>query len=202
MRSTSRPTLCSICKPRERTWKNAPHFGGSLPLLRCPADPGGHAALKAQIAADLAEVRSREDRRLYSLREEWQRAQQLETLRRKGELLLSYMHTLQPGQRTLTIPDEDLTIELPADMTPVEYSQAIFKEYRKARSAVEGLPERIQEGELRLSYIDDLATSLDLAFTYDEIRAVQAEVKTGGPAPCLSRRNGRKRKGQGQGPPG
>jgi len=160
---------------------------------------GGHAALKAQIAADLAEVRAREERRLYSLREEWQRAQQLETLRRKGELLLAYMHTLQPGQRTLTIPEEDLTIELPADMTPVEYSQAIFKDYRKARSAVAGLPEHIQEGELRLAYLDDLATSLDLATSYDEIRAVQTEVKGAGQPAASPQEHTEKKKAKGKG---
>src|SRR5205085_5939293 len=109
---------------------------------------GGHSALKAIVASDLADMRSRDEHKLYSLREEWQRAQQLETLRRKGELLLSYMHTLQPGQNTLTIPEENLTIELDPALTPVENSQAIFREYRKARSAVEGIPERIAEAEL------------------------------------------------------
>jgi predicted ribosome quality control (RQC) complex YloA/Tae2 family protein len=160
----------------------------------------GHAALKAQIAAGLAEIRSRDERRLHSLTEEWQRAQQLETLRRKGELLLSYMHTLQPGERTLTIPEENLTIELPADMTPVEYSQALFREYRKARSAVEGLPERMEEAQLRLSYLDDLATSLDMASSYDEIKAVQAEVKGAGqpPAPVEARAEKKKPKGRGR----
>jgi predicted ribosome quality control (RQC) complex YloA/Tae2 family protein len=172
----------------------ASHFFDAVQSL------AGHSALKAQIAADLAEIRSRDERRLHSLREEWQRAQQLETLRRKGELLLAYMHNLQPGQRTLAIPEENLTIELPTDLTPVEYSQAIFKEYRKARSAVEGLPELIEEVEVRLSYLDDLATSLDLASSYDEIRAVQAEVKAAGqpPAPVQERPDKKKGKGKGR----
>ncbi len=55
---------------------------------------GGHSALKAIIGRDLGDMRSREERKLFSLREEWQRAQGLEMLRRKGELLLSYMPTV------------------------------------------------------------------------------------------------------------
>jgi predicted ribosome quality control (RQC) complex YloA/Tae2 family protein len=111
------------------------------------------------------------------------------------------MHTLQPGQRTLNIPDENLTIELPPGVTPVEYSQDIFKEYRKARSAVEGLPERIAEAEVRVAYLDDLSTSLDLAFTYDEIKAVQAEVKTAGKPPASPQETGGKKRPKGKGRP-
>ncbi|MEO8286334.1 MAG: NFACT RNA binding domain-containing protein [Chloroflexota bacterium] len=160
---------------------------------------GGHSALKGIVAAALGDLRSRDERKLYSLREEWQRAQSLETLRRKGELLLSYMHTLQPGQTTLVIPDENLTIELDPGFTPVENSQAIFREYRKARSAVEGLPERIEEMETRIAYLDDLATSLDIATTYDDIKAVQAEVKSASKPPTPPDPAATKQKQQGKG---
>jgi predicted ribosome quality control (RQC) complex YloA/Tae2 family protein len=163
---------------------------------------GGHSALKSLIASDLEDLRSRDERKLHSLRDEWQRAQQLETLRRKGELLLSYMHTLQPGQHTLTIPEENLTIELDPTLTPVENSQAIFREYRKARSAVEGLPERIEQSEMRIAYLDDLATSLDLASTYDEIKAVQSEVKAAGKPPVPPEETAPKQKPKGKARPG
>ena len=163
---------------------------------------GGHSALKSLIASELEDIRSRDERKLHSLREEWQRAQQLETLRRKGELLLSYMHTLQPGQHTLTIPEENITIELDPDLTPVENSQAIFREYRKARSAVEGLPERIEQSVTRIAYLDDLANSLELASTYDEIKAVQAEIKAAGRPPASPEEAPTKQKPKGKTRPG
>jgi predicted ribosome quality control (RQC) complex YloA/Tae2 family protein len=158
---------------------------------------GGHSALKAQIAADLAEMRSRDERKLHALREEWQRAQALEELRRKGEMLYAYMHLIEPGQRSLSIPEENLTIQLDPGMSPVENAQAIFKEYRKARSAVEGLPERIAASEVRLSYLDELATSLELASTYDDIRAVQIEIKAAG-QPTQSPEQAAQPKGKGK----
>ncbi len=144
---------------------------------------GRHSALRASIAARIAEMRGRDDRKLAALREEWRRAQALEQLRTKGELLLAYMHTLEPGQTKLVIPEEHLTIDLDPTLTPVENSQAIFREYRKAQSAIEGLPERMAEAEMRVAYMDELATSLELANTYDEIKSVQTEVETAGRPP-------------------
>ncbi|HEX8220099.1 MAG TPA: NFACT RNA binding domain-containing protein [Chloroflexia bacterium] len=147
----------------------------------------GHSALKGQAQVELDELRRRDERRLNSLREELQRSQGLEVLRRKGEMLLSYMHSIQPGQRQLTIPEEHLTIELDPALTPVEQAQAIFREYRKARSAQEELPALMSQAETQMAYLDELQTSLDLAATHDEIRAVQAELRgvrsPGGAAP-------------------
>lgn len=164
---------------------------------------GGHSALLAQVHAQLREIRLRDERRLYALHEQLERSTSAEELRRKGEFLLSYMHTLQPGQTTLAVPDENLTIELDPTLTPVENSQAFFREYHKARSAQEGLPALVQEAEIRLAYLDELATSLDLAESYDDIRAVQADIElaaspTGGKP--RDNGNGAKDKGNGKGP--
>jgi predicted ribosome quality control (RQC) complex YloA/Tae2 family protein len=92
-------------------------------------------------------------------------------------MVLSYMHTLQPGQRRLELPDGGLSIELDPGLTPVENAQAIFKEYRKAKSAHEGLPELVEGSQLSVEYWDGLLTSLEVATTYDDIRAVQSEVR-------------------------
>ena len=165
------------------------HFAAQGSLAR-------HSAYRAQVAADLAELRSREARKLAALQEEWSRAQQVEMIRTKGEMLLAYMHTIQPGQRTLAIPGADFEIELDPNMTPVEQSQAIFREYRRARSAIERLPERIAESEARLAYLDDLDNALDMASTYDEIRAVLAEVTTAGRPAQAVEQPGRKGRGR------
>ncbi|MFL5734970.1 MAG: NFACT family protein [Chloroflexia bacterium] len=137
----------------------------------------GHSALVAQARADLADLRSRDERRVAALRGQLTRAEAAEQLRRKGEFLLAYMHTLTPGQTTLSIPDENLTIELDPDLTPVANAQAFFKEYHKARSAQAGLPALLERAEMQVRYLDELETSLDLASGYDEIRAVQSEIK-------------------------
>jgi predicted ribosome quality control (RQC) complex YloA/Tae2 family protein len=154
---------------------------------------GGHSAYRAQVAAELAELRSREARKLSSLEDELGRAQSVEMIRTRGEMLLAYMHSIQPGQRTLAIPGAEFEIELDPDLTPVEQAQAIFREYRKARAAIERVPERIVESQARIAYLDDLDNSLDIAATYDEIRAVLVEITAAGrpPAPEQPKRKGR-----------
>lgn len=165
-------------------------------------DLGRHSALKGQAQAELDEQRKRDERKLRSLREEFQRAQALEGLRRKGEMLLAYMHSVQPGQRQLSIPEEDLTIELDPGLTPVEQAQAIFREYRKARSAHEELPALLEQAATQLAYLDELQTSLDLAGSHDEIRAVQAELRTArapaAPAGATSEHAGKQKGGKGR----
>jgi predicted ribosome quality control (RQC) complex YloA/Tae2 family protein len=155
---------------------------------------GRHTALKAIVGARLGEIRGRDERKLWALKDEWERAQAMEELRRKGELLLAYMHRLKPGETTLEIPEEKVTIRLDAAMTPVENAQAIFREYRKAQSAMGGLPERITEAELRVEYLNELGTSLEIASSYDDIKSVQAEVE--GAGRTLSQAQEREGKGQ------
>ena len=139
---------------------------------------GGHAALKGRVRAELNEMLGREERKLRALQDELTRSQSLEKLRLKGEMILAYMHTLEPGQTTLKIEDEGLTIALDPALTPVENAQALFREYRKAQSAQEGLPEKIAGAQASVDYWDGLITSLDLAATYDDIRAVQEELRS------------------------
>jgi predicted ribosome quality control (RQC) complex YloA/Tae2 family protein len=137
----------------------------------------GHSAIVSQARAELGEMRSRDERRVAALREQLERAESADELRRKGEFLLAYMHTLAPGQTRLVIPEEKLIIDLDPWLSPVENAQTFFKEYHKARSAQEGLPALLEQAEMQVKYLDELETSLDLAAGYDDIRAVQAEIK-------------------------
>ena len=138
---------------------------------------GGHSALKGQVRAEIKEHLGREERKLDALRKQLRESEALEELRHKGEMVLAYMHTLQPEQRRLDVPGEGLSIELDPGLTPVENAQEIFKAYRKAKSAHEGLPELVAATQLSVDYWDGLLTSLEVAATYDDIRAVQSEVR-------------------------
>ncbi len=60
----------------------------------------------------------------------------------------------------------------------------------------------LQEAELRVAYLDDLATSLDLASSYDEIKAVHTEVKQAGKPPLPPQEAAAKPKSKGKIRPG
>jgi predicted ribosome quality control (RQC) complex YloA/Tae2 family protein len=151
----------------------------------------GHAALKGQVRAELGELLAREERRLRALQEELARSRSLEMLRTKGEMVLAYMHTVEPGQTALRVQGslqgegEDFTIALDPALTPVENAQAYFREYRKAQSAQAGLPEKVSEAQSAVDFWDGLVTSLELAASYDDIRAVQEEMRAARRPPTL-----------------
>jgi predicted ribosome quality control (RQC) complex YloA/Tae2 family protein len=165
---------------------------------------GGHSALKSQVRAEITEALRKEERKLSALLEQLRESEALEELRHKGEMVLSYMHTLRPGEQRLVIPEDGMTIELDPALTPVENAQSIFRAYRKAKSAHEGLPELVEAAQLTVDYWDGLLTSLDLATTYDDIRAVQTEVRAARakaghkPAEETGRNQKRSNKGKGQ----
>jgi predicted ribosome quality control (RQC) complex YloA/Tae2 family protein len=136
----------------------------------------GHAQLRAEIRAELEERRRRLERRRASLQGELDRAAGFEAQRHQGELILAYMYSLAPGQTRLEIPEENLVITLDPNRTPLEQAQAMFREYQRARAAVEGVPARIEAAGLGLRYFDELATHLDLAEDYDTIQTIRREV--------------------------
>ncbi|HUP26825.1 MAG TPA: NFACT RNA binding domain-containing protein [Chloroflexia bacterium] len=139
----------------------------------------GHSALKTQVRAEIQDMLERDERRLRALREELKHAEALEELRRNGEYLLAYAHAVEPGQTSFPVPGEGFSIELDPALSPTENAQAIFKEYRKAKSAQAGLPEKVGEAEMQVRYAEEMLTSLDIASSYDEIKAVQAELRMG-----------------------
>jgi predicted ribosome quality control (RQC) complex YloA/Tae2 family protein len=136
----------------------------------------GHAQLRADVAEEIAARRKLWERRAVSLERELERAQGFEELRRKGEMLLGYMYVLEPGQRRLEIPEENLVIDLDPAVPPLEQAQAFFREYGRARAAVAGVPARLDATRLGLQYLDELATHLELAEDFPTIQAIREEL--------------------------
>jgi len=72
-----------------------------------------------------------------------------EELKRFGELILSNLHRLQPGDRWLatedfTDPELRIEIELDPQASPAQNAERYFRRYRKARTALEHLGEEEQ----------------------------------------------------------
>jgi predicted ribosome quality control (RQC) complex YloA/Tae2 family protein len=136
----------------------------------------GHAQLRADIAEEIDARRKTLARRAAALERELERAAGFDVLRRKGEMLLGYMYVLEPGQRRLEIPEEDLVIDLDPDVPPLEQAQAMFREYSRARAAVAGVPARLEATGLALQYLDELTTHLELAEDFATISAIREEL--------------------------
>ncbi len=136
----------------------------------------GHAQLRADIAEEIEVRRKTLARRVAALEREMERAAGFDLLRRKGEMLLGFMYSLEPGQRRLEIPEESLVIDLDPDVPPLEQAQAMFREYSRARAAVAGVPARLGATRLALEYLEELNTHLELAEDFATISLIREEL--------------------------
>jgi predicted ribosome quality control (RQC) complex YloA/Tae2 family protein len=145
------------------------------------ADP--YAAAKRPVRQAIAEARARLTHRRDALARSLAEAEAAERLRERGEWILAYAHTIQPGQRELladTGSGEPLRIPLDPDRSPSENAQACFGAYRKAQRANEGVPALLEEAELGLRDLAQLETDLDLAASRPDVEAVRAALTQAG----------------------
>jgi predicted ribosome quality control (RQC) complex YloA/Tae2 family protein len=137
-----------------------------------------YVAAKRRARETIVRARERVRRKRGSLERSRVSQERVEHLRRQGEMILAYAHTIKPGQRELAAPIEPgglpLLVELDPSLTPVENAQRYFERYKKAKSAAEEIPVLLQRAELEKRYLDQLETDLDLAANRPEIQEVEA----------------------------
>ena len=130
----------------------------------------------------LAGAEERIGKRLNNQRAELSACEDMETDRRRGDLLAANLYRIQRGDREAVVEDfyeEDApTVRIPLDvrLTPAQNSQAYYKKYRKACAAKKILTERIQAGEEELSYIDSVFDALTRADCESDLAQIRLEL--------------------------
>jgi predicted ribosome quality control (RQC) complex YloA/Tae2 family protein len=190
-----------VYAPYPVTHRGAPEAMPSMSAA-IEAFTAGAASIDPYIAARrsvqeiLAAARGRLERRRESLESSLRKAADADKWRRWGEWILTYAHTIKPGQRELVAEPGDgqvLLIPLDPSKAPAENAQTYFKRYRKAQRAAEGGPARLREAELELLDLDQLETDLALAASRPEIDAVRSILVQAGHTRTRARRGQTKR---------
>lgn len=132
-----------------------------------------HRLRRDGVQQQLAAARERLQHQHQQISAEMERARDLERLRWEGEMIFAFLHALTPGQRTLEV--EGRVIELDPARTPIEAAQERFRAYDKAKSALAGLPERLQATRNQLDGLEQLAALLDLTDERDQIDQIAQE---------------------------
>lgn len=132
-----------------------------------------HARRRQRLLEQIEEARERAKARLRTLEQELERGRDAERWRQMGELIYAYLAAIQPGQAELVV--EGLRIPLDPELTPSENAQAYFERYRKAQSAAQQLPPRIDEARRQLAYLEQLAAMTRLAESADELEQLRQE---------------------------
>ncbi len=149
-----------------------------------PARTDPYKSGKRTVGRQVEGAAGRVTRKLAALEREAAKAVEIETLRQQGELIMAYASTIRPRQTELVEqyePDSPpLAIPLNPSLSAVQNARAYFERYEKAKRAAADVPALIRAARQEASYLEQLATDLDLAESWPEIDAVREELQRAG----------------------
>lgn len=104
--------------------------------------------------------------------------------RQYGDLLMTYLHTWQPGMKTIQLIDfiteKPITIPLEVDKNAIQNAQAFYKQHQKLKRAQQVVQPLLAEVQQEIHYIEQVESSLQQLSTYktpDDLAALQ-EIRT------------------------
>lgn len=109
-----------------------------------------------------------------------------EALRQKADLIKANLYRIQKGDRTVTVQDyyaegcPDVTIELDPRKSPQENAAALYKSYRKAKTAEQHLTGLIAEASRNLDYLNSVLDELARAESERDLADIRAELRATG----------------------
>jgi len=139
--------------------------------------------------------------KLGKLREELAQAHDVNEWRIWGELLNTYGYMVEPGSKSVTVPNyydeemRELTIPLDPALGASKNAQAYFRRYNKGRSSIPALQEQILQAQSDALYLETFATQIEHA-DWADIKDIRDEWDASGFAKRRKRRitTGRQKK--------
>ncbi|MGL5378718.1 Rqc2 family fibronectin-binding protein [Clostridium sp.] len=109
-----------------------------------------------------------------------------ESFRIKGDLLTSYIYTINKGDKEAHLlnfyseNEEYLTIKLDENKTPSENIQFFYKKYNKLKKSEESALEQLEKNEEELTYLNSVLVNILNCDSYLEIEDIKKElIETG-----------------------
>lgn len=137
--------------------------------------PQDHAQRRDRLIARARAAQAKIDRRLHSLRAQAGRAEAMEELKRRGELIYGYLWQIRPGQSELEVDGERIALD--PTLSAKENAQRYFEEYRKAQKAGATTPERVAAAEAERGYLDQLITQISQADGFAALEGLRDELE-------------------------
>ena len=109
-----------------------------------------------------------------------------EALRQRADLIKANLYRIHKGDRAVTVQDyyaegcPDVTIELDPRKNPQENAAALYKSYRKAKTAEQHLTGLIAEASRNLDYLNSVLDELARAESERDLADIRAELRATG----------------------
>jgi predicted ribosome quality control (RQC) complex YloA/Tae2 family protein len=141
------------------------------------ADADGLVGQRGPLLGQIEALRKTARRKIASLESSLADPEALRTLRERGEMILAYQHSIEPGQRELSIPELGLAIPLDTALTPLENAQRAFKQYQKGRDGAAVVPGLLEAARHELEYLDQLRVHAAVAADPAALAAVRDDLR-------------------------
>jgi predicted ribosome quality control (RQC) complex YloA/Tae2 family protein len=134
-----------------------------------------YQAAKEPVLEAINEAQAKLEAKRASLESSLTDESERELLRQSGELLLAYQYSLMSGQTELRaqydLDKPELVIRIDPQITPLENAQRYFARYDKAKRALDGVPQLLEETVTELAYLAQLASDVAMALNWPDIAA-------------------------------
>jgi predicted ribosome quality control (RQC) complex YloA/Tae2 family protein len=156
---------------------------------------------RRELAAAVRRALEQRRARLGKLEEESRRAQEAESLRRKGELLKIALPGLRAGQRQIQVEDlfdpmrPLVTIELDPSRSAEANMHRLFERYKKAKAGAEKLAARLEATRREAAALEALQSRVAAASSLEQVSSAAEEAKALGAAPARRPAAGPRREG-------
>ncbi len=100
-----------------------------------------------------------------------------------GDLLYAYMHKVEKGQTTVSLPSfengEDIVIPLDEKLSPKQNAKKCFQKYQKGKKGQIHILEQIEKCEREIEYFTAISQQLDLA-NFQDAKEIKEELENNG----------------------
>ena len=101
-----------------------------------------------------------------------------------GELLNTYGYTANAGDKEIRVinyyNNEEITIPLDSQMTPIENAKKYFDKYGKLKRTAEALNTLTMETKEEIDHLESIAASIDIAENEDDLKQIKEELTDSG----------------------
>jgi len=125
-------------------------------------------------------ARTRLSRKAVSLRQGLRAPEEIDLLRRQGEMVLAFAHDIAPDARELRLDDPPITVPLDPTLTPSENARALFARYRKLRDAAARVPAMLDEAEGELEFLDAMLLFVEQADAPQGLKEIRDDLAAAG----------------------
>ncbi len=111
------------------------------------------------------------------------RQNELNNLRRHGEILTAFLYKIKPGTIQITLTDiydpkqKEIIIDLDPALSPSENAQARFRQYNKLKRAITFASQHLLELQTELDYLDTVQISLNNCTSLQDLHEIQEELR-------------------------